>query len=176
MISKEDVLLVRQRANFQCEYCHVTEIDCGGMLTMDHFIPTSKGGTDVLDNLVYACHRCNLYKHDYYPLKSNDLSVFNPRIEIYQEHFMLLENGVLHPLSVTADFSIKLLRLNRGPLIAYREARKKQEELQKQLTQLHDLTKLLSELNRQLLRQNAEQQKLLQSQNLLLNTLLKKKN
>lgn len=176
MISREDVLLVRQRANFQCEYCHVTEIDCGGVLTVDHFIPISKGGTDAPSNLIYACPRCNLYKHNYYPLKINDLSVFNPRVEVYQEHFMLLENGTLHPLSITADFSIKLLRLNRVPLIAYREAKKKQEELQKQLTQLHDLTKLLSELNRQLLSQNAEQQKLLQMQNLLLNTLLKRKN
>lgn len=176
MISKETVLLVRQRADFQCEYCHVTEIDCGGVLTVDHFIPTSKGGTDALDNLIYACPRCNLYKHDYYPLKNTDLSVFNPRIEVYQEHFMLLESGALHPLSRTADFSIQLLRLNRVPLIAYREAKKKREELQKQLTQLYDLTKLLSELNRQLLSQNAEQQKLLQSQNLLLSILLKRKN
>ena len=31
-------------------------------LTIDHVIPKSKGGTDAPDNLVVACHSCNLYK------------------------------------------------------------------------------------------------------------------
>jgi len=28
---------VRQRANFACEFCGVTETDTGGHLTVDHF-------------------------------------------------------------------------------------------------------------------------------------------
>lgn len=46
---------VRQRANFACEYCGVTETDTGGQLTIDHFHPRSKGGDDDLDNLLYCC-------------------------------------------------------------------------------------------------------------------------
>lgn len=133
MISKEQVFFVRQRANFQCEYCHVSEIDSGAELSIDHFISTSKGGSDALDNLIYACQRCNLYKHDYLPIKNGDLSVFNPRLNVHEEHFMQLENGILHPLSSTAELTIKLLRLNRAPLIAYRKAKTEQEELHKQL-------------------------------------------
>ena len=34
---------VRSRAAFACEYCGVTEADAGGLLTLDHFQPTSQG-------------------------------------------------------------------------------------------------------------------------------------
>ena len=52
---------VRQRAGLACEYCGVTETDTGGLLTIDHFQPTTQGGDDTLDNLLYCCPRCNLY-------------------------------------------------------------------------------------------------------------------
>jgi 5-methylcytosine-specific restriction endonuclease McrA len=55
---------VRQRAALSCEFCGVTEADTGGRLTVDHFQPTAKRGTDDPDNLIYCCFRCNQYKHD----------------------------------------------------------------------------------------------------------------
>jgi 5-methylcytosine-specific restriction endonuclease McrA len=36
---------VRQRAQCACEFCGVTEIDVGGMLTIDHFQPRTKAGS-----------------------------------------------------------------------------------------------------------------------------------
>jgi hypothetical protein len=33
---------VRQRAQCACEFCGITEIDAGGMLTIDHFQPRTK--------------------------------------------------------------------------------------------------------------------------------------
>jgi hypothetical protein len=33
---------VRQRANFACEFCGISEIDAGGELTIDHFQPNSR--------------------------------------------------------------------------------------------------------------------------------------
>jgi hypothetical protein len=39
----------------------------GGLLTIDHFQPRSKGGTDALENLIYACINCNQHKQDYWP-------------------------------------------------------------------------------------------------------------
>ncbi len=50
---------VRRRANFACEFCGVTETDVGGALTIDHFRPQAKGGTDDTENLLHACVRCN---------------------------------------------------------------------------------------------------------------------
>jgi hypothetical protein len=37
---------VRQRAQCACEFCGITEIDTGGMLTIDHFQPRTKAGSD----------------------------------------------------------------------------------------------------------------------------------
>jgi 5-methylcytosine-specific restriction endonuclease McrA len=50
---------VRQRAQQVCEFCGVTETDAGGLLTIDHFQPTAKGGSDNPANLLYCCVRCN---------------------------------------------------------------------------------------------------------------------
>ena len=43
---------VRQRANFACEFCGVTEADAGGQLTIDHFQPATNGGPDDFENLL----------------------------------------------------------------------------------------------------------------------------
>lgn len=58
MISDEIREKVRSRAGFACEYCGVTETDTGGMLTIDHFQPKTKGGSDKCDNLIYCCSPC----------------------------------------------------------------------------------------------------------------------
>ena len=56
---------VRQRYGLHCGYCGVAEEDVGGELTVDHYVPVSAGGDETDGNLVYACHRCNLYKGDF---------------------------------------------------------------------------------------------------------------
>jgi 5-methylcytosine-specific restriction endonuclease McrA len=60
------VALTRQnifkRDNFECQYCG-TRRD----LTLDHVIPSSKGGQHTWGNLVTACKRCNSLKGDRTP-------------------------------------------------------------------------------------------------------------
>ncbi|MGH7998117.1 MAG: HNH endonuclease [Brasilonema sp.] len=51
--------LIRQRANFRCEYCHYPEFLSTSPLTIDHIMPKSLGGSDDADNLALACRRCN---------------------------------------------------------------------------------------------------------------------
>jgi 5-methylcytosine-specific restriction endonuclease McrA len=59
---------VRQRAQCACEFCGITEIDTGGMLTIDHFQPRTRAGSDELENLICACITCNhQYKQGYWP-------------------------------------------------------------------------------------------------------------
>src|SRR5579864_4863489 len=52
------VAQVRRRANFACEYCGASEADTAGELTVDHYRPRTRGGTDDLGNLLYCCYRC----------------------------------------------------------------------------------------------------------------------
>lgn len=65
-MSRPDLDLIRQRYAFACGYCGVSEVSTGGLLTVDHYRPLAAGGDDSLDNLVYACVRCNQYKHTYW--------------------------------------------------------------------------------------------------------------
>lgn len=49
--------LIYKRDGYECQYCgRLTE------LTIDHVIPSSKGGKDTWENMVTACLKCNLKK------------------------------------------------------------------------------------------------------------------
>lgn len=48
-----------QHFNNQCAYCGVKT-----QLTMDHFIPLSKGGELTLDNTIPCCKKCNSSKNN----------------------------------------------------------------------------------------------------------------
>src|SRR5437764_947099 len=89
---------VRQRANLACEFCGVTESDSGGRLTVDHFQPQTRGGTDDQDNLLYCCYRCNLYKGDYWPTEQSGAVLWNPRLERANRNWLTLADATLHAL------------------------------------------------------------------------------
>ena len=57
--SKRNVMI---RDGFKCGYCG-TPSD----LTIDHIIPTSKGGKTTFENCITACHPCNHKKRDKSP-------------------------------------------------------------------------------------------------------------
>jgi 5-methylcytosine-specific restriction endonuclease McrA len=116
-ISTERRLLVRQRANFRCEYCGVSEQDTGSELTIDHFQPQVSDGSDELENLVYCCQRCNQYKSDYWPNDKTAPVLWNPRQEQHATHFILIADGTLYPRTAIGTFTITRLRLNRAPLL-----------------------------------------------------------
>lgn len=78
---------IRRRAEYACEYCGITESDAGGELTVDHYLPTSKGGGDDIENLIYCCARCNQYKQDYWPEAWAELPLWNPRLEPRGKYF-----------------------------------------------------------------------------------------
>jgi hypothetical protein len=48
---------VLDRDNFTCQYCGASAPAV--KLEIDHLVPRSKGGNDVIDNLVTACVACN---------------------------------------------------------------------------------------------------------------------
>lgn len=121
MIADEQLCyFVRHRAKFACEYCGVSETDCGGELTIYHFKPRSKGGADDQENLVYCCVRCNLYKSDFWPVSPEATQLWNPRHELFENHFVVSGNGMLEALTEEGALSLKILRLNRPSLIEHR--------------------------------------------------------
>jgi hypothetical protein len=93
-------------------------------LTFDHIIPEAAGGLTVRSNLWLACERCNRYKGDRTtaidPETGQDVGLFNPRTQVWAEHFAWSEQGITivgitpvgratvialhlnHPLAVTA--------------------------------------------------------------------------
>jgi len=164
---------VRQRANYACEFCGISETDTGGQLTVDHFQPRSKGGTDDEGNLFYCCTRCNLYKSDYWPDSPNDLVLWNSRQESIANHFVELVNGQLHPLTSVGTFTLKRLRLNRPLLVAHRLRKRQKKEAGQLLARYRDLSNLLEQLLTQPATLLEEQRDLLQQQQYSLELILK---
>jgi len=166
---------IRQRANFACEFCGVSETDVGGQLTIDHFQPTSKGGGDNSDNLIYSCPRCNQYKLDYWPSAPGDLPLWSPRLELVAKHLLELDDGKMHPLTATGAHTIHRLRLNRPPLVAHRRRKRQEAEQLRLLTRYQELVRLIEPLLFEQAVLLEEQRNLLQEQRELLQLLLRTK-
>ncbi len=166
---------VRQRANFACEFCGVTETDAGGELTIDHFRPQSRDGADDLDNLLYCCQRCNQYKADYWPTHADESILWNPRQESVASHLLPLADGTLYPITQTGAFTLRRLRLNRPPLVAHRLRKHHQGEEQRILARYRGLITGLEQLQAQQAVLLEEQRTLLEEQRELLRLLVKQR-
>ena len=172
-ISRTTLDKIRERAEFACEYCEVSETDSGGKLTVDHFQPTSKNGGDEESNLVYCCFRCNIYKSDYWHNEPNQIRLFNPRTDKRDEHFWLSESGKLYALTETGEFTVKLLRLNRQPLISKRQNDYQKLEERQILGQAQKAVESLIRLSRQQRELLKQQQMLLEEQRRLIEFLFR---
>lgn len=163
-ISKATRQKIRERAEFSCEYCRISETDGGGELTIDHFHPHSKGGGDEEENLVYCCFRCNLYKSDYWADAPNEIRLWNPRKDKWDEHFWLSETGKLFALTEIGEQTIKLLRLNRQSLVVKRQQNYQKTEERQILEQTEKAVDALIRLSQQQRDLLKEQQNLLEEQ------------
>jgi hypothetical protein len=166
---------IRQRANFACEYCSTSELDSGGLLTMDHFRPRTLGGGDDLDNLLYCCYRCNLYKGDYWPGQPGDAELWNPRREPMQVHLRLLADGNLYPITSTGELTLQRLRLNRSQLVVRRLRLRSEAEKERRDVEERNLLALFAEIHRQQMAMHAAQTAMLKEQADLLKLLLQER-
>ena len=82
---------VEARAEQRCEYCRMHQSLQGASFHVEHIIPRSLGGKDDLDNLAWACPRCNLTKSDRLtatdPETKAEVPLFHPRRDRWEEHF-----------------------------------------------------------------------------------------
>lgn len=119
--------VVRQRANWLCEYCHTNERWQYVRFTIDHLIPTAEGGDDSLENLVLACFHCNRRKSDKQTATDSgtgqSVALFNPRRDQWPEHFIWSADGLwIIALTAIGRATVELLELNRDRVRLIREA------------------------------------------------------
>ena len=88
---------VASQAQFRCGYCLTQEQVSGVPLTVEHLLPRAKGGNDADNNLWMSCRLCNEAKGILTdapdPETGEVVSLFNPRKDLWAEHFAWSENG-----------------------------------------------------------------------------------
>lgn len=109
--------LVSARAHHACEYCHAPEIVFNLPFEVEHITPQSRGGEVAEDNLALSCRSCNLYKSDYVSasdeLTRREVRLFNPRRDIWNEHFSMVEEiGEIEGLTEIGRATVSRLRIN----------------------------------------------------------------
>lgn len=117
-------LRVAQAAAERCSYCRSPEW-VGIPMVIEHIIPLIAGGRSEFSNLCWACYRCNEFKgvktHATDPLMGVSVSLFNPREQVWLEHFAWGGNG-LYVVGLTAigRATCEALRLNHEWLVRAR--------------------------------------------------------
>ncbi len=83
--------LVRQRAGFRCEYCHLPEAVAELRFQIDHLLAEKHGGSHDPSNLGWSCYRCNTHKGPNLvgvDEKTGEITrLFNPRTDQWHDHF-----------------------------------------------------------------------------------------
>lgn len=107
--------LVVKSAKSRCEYCLLPQSVSLHKHEPDHIIPRQHGGETESSNLALACMRCNRYKGPNVgsidPETGSLVTFFNPRTQKWNDYFEL-EGGIIRPLTVEAQVTVKILRLN----------------------------------------------------------------
>lgn len=116
--------LVIRRAEYRCEYCLLHQDDEPIYPhEIDHIIAEKHSGPTQADNLAYACFYCNRFKGtdlaSIDPLSGDITPLFNPRRQIWREHFAL-DGAVIVPLTAVGRTTVQLLKLNRPRIIQRR--------------------------------------------------------
>lgn len=107
--------LVRERAGERCEYCWLHQNNSELLHHIEHVVARQHGGTDHVENLALACHRCNLHKGPNIsgidPLTGRVVNLFHPRRDRWQEH--LAFRGVyIEGLTPSGRATVDVLMLN----------------------------------------------------------------
>lgn len=110
---------VVKRANNLCEYCVALASYSTQPFVIEHIIPTSKGGTDDIENLALACGGCNGSKYNKTngldPISNEIMPLFHPRTMLWKEHFIwsddFLEIIGITPIGRATIIALKLNHL-----------------------------------------------------------------
>jgi 5-methylcytosine-specific restriction endonuclease McrA len=81
--------LIYKRDNYTCGYCGAKE-----GLTLDHILPSSRGGKDEWTNLVTACTKCNVKKGNKTPEEANMVLHITPKVPYNKLHLTINTSNV----------------------------------------------------------------------------------
>jgi hypothetical protein len=118
--------IVADQAGQRCGYCQTAQAYSGGQLHIDHVIPFAAGGQTIESNLWLACGLCNRYKgtktHALDPVTNEIVPLFNPRLQVWWEHFAWSEDG-LYVIGQTPSgrATVIALKLNNDHLVPARK-------------------------------------------------------
>ena len=109
----------------QCAYCQTTAANTGQLMTVDHIIPRSQGGSTEFNNLCFCCRACNEFKGQKTgaedPLSGEIVPLYHPRQQLWQEHFAWDEAGAsLAGLTAIGRATIVALKMNNQVIVSAR--------------------------------------------------------
>jgi len=117
---------VAERAGNLCEYCRLPSRGQVGPFPVDHVTPRTAGGVTEFENLALACPACNGHKWAHTTgidsISGEVASLFNPRVQIWIEHFRWDFNDpdILEGTTPTGRATIDRLQMNDPALVMVR--------------------------------------------------------
>jgi len=106
---------VEERAGYRCELCLVPIDITFFPHEVDHLIAEKHQGKTEPENLALVCWRCNRHKGSdlgsFDPLTRQFCFLFNPRTQIWSEHFILQDHEILGT-TPEGRTTVSLLQLN----------------------------------------------------------------
>ncbi len=118
---------IHERAKGFCEYCRAPDSFATSPFHCEHIIPQKLGGKNALDNLAWACPRCNFHKHVKTHARDSRtgqrVPLFNPRLQNWNRHFMWSED-FLHIIgrTRTGRATVETLNMNLPQRVNLRKA------------------------------------------------------
>jgi hypothetical protein len=108
-------VLVQQRAGDRCEYCLLPREADAWPFHVEHVIASQHGGNDQIENLCWACSRCNLYKGPNLagvdPSTGAVIRLFHPRKQKWNRHFDI-DDARINGKTSAGRATVRLLRMN----------------------------------------------------------------
>jgi HNH endonuclease len=115
---------VSDRAQGRCEYCLLHQDFSIYTHEVDHIIAQKHDGQTTVDNLALACLACNRHKGSdlttFDPETGQVTLLFNPRSQIWLEHFMLNQSRI-EGITPVGRATTKLLMFNTSTRILERQ-------------------------------------------------------
>ena len=122
-MAKSGRQLVKERARRRCEYCHLPQECDVQPFQLDHIRAQKHSGATSPANLAWSCLPCNTFKGPnvagYDPESTSLQPLFNPRQDVWSEHFAW--NGPkLLGLTPVGRTTIDVLRINQPERVEHR--------------------------------------------------------